>query len=236
VAPLFGPNAHGPAFDQSGARIVVFRTGRGFMGGRWRPEPVAERPVLHAIKVLDYNDDGHVEILTADNLGVALLERDSGFDGGWTGRRLISGASGDAPKRGSSEIQLGRLADGRRFLVTIDPWHGNEVAVCLAEGPATFGPRTVLDAGLKDGHALWVADVDRDGDDEIFAGYRGDGTSLLAFDYDGKNWTRSILDSAIAAQDLRGGDFNGDGVPDIVAIGGKTHNVVWYRPLRGPNP
>ena len=33
----------------------------------------------------------------------------------------------------------------------------------------------------------------------------------------------------IAAQDLRGGDLDGDGTPDVVAVGGSTHNVVWYR-------
>jgi glutathione S-transferase len=125
-----------------------------------------------------------------------------------------------------------RLADGRRFLATIDPWHGHEVAICFATDPAAmkpFGPRTVLDDTLDAGHALWVADVDGDGDDEVFAGFRGQGTSVLAYDFDGSAWTRTVLDDAIAAQDLRGGDLDGDGTPDVVAIGGATHNVVWYR-------
>ena len=43
---------------------------------------------------------------------------------------------------------------------------------------------------------------------------------------------RSVLDPAVTAQDLRGGDIDGDGTPDVVAIGGKSHNVVWYRPIR----
>ena len=33
----------------------------------------------------------------------------------------------------------------------------------------------MIDTTLKEGHALWVADVDGDGDDEVFAGYRGPG-------------------------------------------------------------
>ena len=40
---------------------------------------------------------------------------------------------------------------------------------------------------------------------------------------------RTVIDSEIAAQDLRGGDLDGDGTPDVVAVGGSTHNVVWYR-------
>jgi hypothetical protein len=128
---------------------------------------------------------------------------------------------------------VGRLQDGRRFLATIEPWHGTDVAVYLSETlkPLRFGPRSVIDTSLKEGHALWVADVDGDGDDEVFAGFRGAGASVLAYDFDGQSWTRTILDPDTAAQDLRGGDLDGDGTPDFVAIGGKSHNVVWYRPV-----
>jgi hypothetical protein len=232
VAPLFGPDARPPAYDQSPARVIVYHTRNYDAAGEWASEVVGDRPVLHAIKVLDFDDDGRAEVLTADNFGVALFDREAGPRGRWRSRPLTSGATGEAPKRGSSEVQVGRLADGSRFLATIDPWHGTEVAVYPASGPTSFGPRAVLDATLKDGHALWVADVDGDGDDEVFAGYRGPGTSVLAFDHDGQGWTRTVVDPAIAAQDLRGGDLDGDGTPDVVAIGGKTHNVVWFRPVR----
>jgi hypothetical protein len=186
--------------------------------------------VLHAIKVLDIDGDGRSEILTADNLGVTLFDRGSG--GAWSERALVQGEPGPAPRRGCSEIQVGRLANGQRFLATIEPWHGSEVAIYLAGTDGTFGPRQVVDSTLVDGHALWVADVDGDGDDEVFAGYRGRGARVLAFDFDGASrlWTRAVLDEAMATQDLRGGDLDGDGTPDVVAIGGRTHNVVWYRP------
>jgi hypothetical protein len=232
VAPIFGPGAKAPTYDQSPARIVVFRAAGAAGGTPWVGEAVGERPVLHAIRVLDEDGDGRSEVLTADNLGVALFDR--ARDGGWTERGLTPGAPGPAPRRGSSEIHVGRLSGRRRFLATIDPWHGQQVAVCLAEGASSFGPRQVLDSTLKDGHALWVADVNGDGDDEIFAGYRGPGTSVLVYAFDGrtKTWIRAVVDDAMAAQDLRGGDLDGDGTPDVVAIGGRTHNVVWYRPKR----
>ncbi len=79
--------------------------------------------------------------------------------------------------------------------------------------------------------------MDGDGDDEVFAGYRGAGDRVSVYDFDGKAWNRTVLDDAIAAQDLRGGDLDGDGTPDVVAIGGKTHNVVWYKFRANPrNP
>jgi hypothetical protein len=88
----------------------------------------------------------------------------------------------------------------------------------------------VIDSTLADGHALWVADVDGDGDDEVFAGHRGKDHRVSVYDFDGKGWNRTVLDQDIAAQDLRGGDLDGDGTPDVVAIGGQTRNVLWYRP------
>jgi hypothetical protein len=156
-------------------------------------------------------------------------------------RDLIPGASGLAPKRGSSEVHLGKLADGRTFLATIDPWHGSEVAVCVATPGGLglgreFGPRTVIDATLADGHALWVADVDGDGNDEVFAGHRGKDARVSVYRYDGKAWTRTVLDPGLTAQDLRGGDIDGDGTPDVVAIGGRSHNVLWFRPVRDKSP
>src|SRR5262249_21138262 len=131
---------------------------------------VAERRVLHAIEVIDADGDGRSDILTASNAGVDLFHGRS-----FEHRSMSVGAPGQAPKRGSSEIHLGRLADGRKFFATIEPWHGSQVVVCLAEGPSgdegafRFGPRDVIDDTLADGHALWVADVDGDGDDEVFA-------------------------------------------------------------------
>jgi hypothetical protein len=124
------------------------------------------------------------------------------------------------------------------FLATLEPWHGNQVAVYLGTNggsdPPHFPPREfsrlVLDETLADGHALWVADVDGDGDDEVFAGHRGKDHRVSMYELDeAKNaWNRTVLDREVAAQDLRGGDLDGDGTPDVVAVGGSTHNVIWY--------
>jgi hypothetical protein len=245
VAPIVGPTATGPGYDQSPARLVVFRAPEQPREGSWIEETAGERPLMHAIKVLDFDGDGRAEILSADNLGVSLFDRTPGPSGSWSTRNLVAGAPGSAPKRGSSEIHVGRLADGTRFLAAVEPWHGTEVAIYRADRPTgtgtgtgteSFGPRTVIDNTLRDGHALWVADVDGDGDDEVFAGFRGPGTSVLAYDFDGRTWTRTVLDPATASQDLRGGDLDADGIPDFVTIGGRSHNVVWYRPRRGAGP
>jgi hypothetical protein len=256
VAPIFGPSAKPPLFNQEPAHVVVFERRTDSLlgaeglavggvvlkarvsdrGPRWSLAHIGDAPVTHAIDVVDIDGDGHHEVLAASNLGVTRFDV-VGVTGGlalFQPETLAAGAPGEAPKRGSSEVHVGRLKDGRRYLATVEPWHGTEVAVYLSESlkPLRFGPRTVIDSSLKDGHALWVADVDGDGDDELFAGYRGAGTSVLAFDFNGKTWDRTVVDDKIAAQDLRGGDLDGDGTPDVVAVGGSTRNVVWYRPKK----
>jgi hypothetical protein len=233
VAPIFGLSAKPPAFDQEPAHLVVFDTGSDPKSGRWSSRIIGNAPVLHAIDVIDFDGNGFSDVLGASNLGVTrtMFAAIAGGSPTFQTESLAAGAPGDSPKKGASEVHTGRLKDGHRFLATVEPWHGTDVAVYLSESlkPLTFGPRTVIDSTLKEGHALWVADLDSDGDDEVFAGFRGQGTSLLMFDFNGTTWDRTVVDSAIAAQDLRGGDLDGDGAPDIVAVGGKTHNVVCYK-------
>ena len=242
VAPLFGPSARPPIFDQAPAELAIFDTGPDPKLGRWKSTMIVDRaPVLHAIELVDFEPmkpgGGLSAVLMASNRGVTSARVGGAISGGaFLNEKadLAPGAEGQAPKKGASEIHAGRLKDGRKFLATVEPWHGTEVVVYVPpqSQPLETGPRLVIDPTFKEGHALWVADVDGDGDDEIFGGDRGSTPGISMYDFDGKAWTRTVIDTGVAAQDLRGGDLDGDGVPDVVAIGGKTHNLVWYRPIR----
>ena len=241
VAPIFGPDAKPPTYDQDPAEVLVFKTGNNPKSGHWeRFSTGVKRPVIHAIQTFDA-DHGPGGFLAAHNLGVDLFR---GVPGGGFEPNSIShvpGKVGDAPARGASEVQFGSLQNMINtengnitqldFLVTVEPWHGNEVVVWNDQHPLTldFGDRTVLDDTLDEGHALGAADVDRDGDAEIFAGHRGEDHRISGYNFDGKTWNRTVIDREIAAQDLRIGDLTGDLMPDVVAVGGSTHNVILYR-------
>lgn len=232
IAPIFGSLAKPPAFQAQGARVALVRPDRDRPLEKFTVETLEpELPVMHAFEVVDFNRDGRADILTASNLGVSLLSLSADPSGTAPRVSVLSpGKAGPPPKRGSSEIHLGKLADGRRFLATIEPWHGTDVVVRreTRAGGAEFGPAETLDDSLTDGHALWVADVNGDGNDEVFAGHRGKDHRVSLYMIKNGKWERTVLDRGVAAQDLRGGDFNGDGAPDIAAIGGSTHNVVAY--------
>ncbi|MGC8639192.1 MAG: FG-GAP repeat domain-containing protein [Isosphaeraceae bacterium] len=237
AAPIFGPQARPPAYlgDATVLALEPRESPRA-----WLKHFVIKHPVIHAIEVGPIpTTSGHAVVLIADNKGISIVGEDMATDGtSWTlsTRILVPGASGKHPNRGCSEIHLGRLRDGLRFLATIEPWHGTDVVVWREQkaGSLDFGGRTALDTTLNEGHALWVADVDGDGDDEVFAGHRGIDHRVSVYDFDRSRdmWARRVIDRDIAAQDLRGGDLDRDGTPDIVAVGGATHNVIWYRPRR----
>jgi hypothetical protein len=230
VAPIFGPTTHPPAdtADPAELRVVSARKG---LKNPWTVELVGSDTVLHAIDVVDLDADGRDDLLTAGNSGVIWHRREASGD--WWHQKLVPGADGDAPNRGASEVHLGKLGPDRPFLATIEPWHGSVVVIYPGSDLlAQFGPRTVIDDTLDQGHALWVADVDGDGADEVFAGHRGTDARVSVYRFDGKDWVRTVIDRQITAQDLRGGDLDGDGTPDVVAVGGASHNVVWYHPIR----
>lgn len=248
VAPIFGPTAHPPDYRDP-ARLRILDPGEDPLKGVWNEAPIARRPVVHAIAVERSGEDTGL-LLTADNEGIGVIpftERPAKAailhgplrPGDFLVPEiatLITGTTGEDANRGCSEVHIGRInASQSRFIATIEPWHGSQVVIYSAGPNDQEGfRRLVVDDTLDGGHALWVADINGDGNDEVFAGHRGKSHRVAMYQFDPRSgrWDRAVIDSEIAAQDLRGGDLDGDGSPDVVAVGGSTHNVVWYRPRR----
>jgi hypothetical protein len=242
--PLLGYGAKEPDY-KGGAPLTWFEPPepllRGHVSatdtgkGAWLPHLIDDSlTVVHGVHIMDWDNDGRDEILTASFEGVHLFHSTgAGHDLRWTKTRLAAGDQASSPRRGSSEIGVGRL-DGRRFLATIEPWHGEHVVVYMRGKQGDLWSRYAVDDSFRDGHALACADLDGDGNDEIVAGFRGPGTSLYVYysvDPSGLKWERQTLDTQMAASGVVVADINGDGLADVVAIGASTANVQWYENL-----
>ncbi len=221
-APLTAADASGP--DYRGHPPLVY-----YRPGEWKRLLIGDENegVMHGIFVVDWDGDGRDEILTASFVGVHLYKRLP--DGRWTRNEIVKGDPAPWPRCGTSDIAVGHLGN-RRFLCAIEPWHGNQVVVYReAEGSWL---RHVVDNSFVDGHAVYAADLDGDGRDEIVAGYRGRGGGVFIYtaaDESGSRWIRHDLDgSGMSAASCAIIDLNGDGKPDIACIGSASANLKWY--------
>jgi hypothetical protein len=243
VAPLFGRNSTTAKnhVDGSPVRLLAYKIPPDPIRDRWVPEGLDESlHVVHNFFPIESASGKGMDVLTASYEGVNLLTHD--VSGKWNGRHLGEGNQAD-PKssRGSSEVKQGKLKNGRRFVATIEPWHGNQVVVYTPPADVANGlwQRHVVDERLKWGHAVWCADLDGDGDDELVIGVRDNfseqpqerrGVRIYkAVGGSAEKWARHIIeDGGVAVEDLAAADLNGDGRIDIVAVGRQTHNIRIY--------
>ena len=182
-------------------------------------------------------DDGAEQTLTASEEGITWIRKSDA--NGFQVTRIASGAQGNSPaEQGSGEVKTGQLSSSTSLIATIEPMHGNQVVVYIGNNVTDEKQqRIVLDDTFSQGHAIWCADLDGDGADEIIAAYRNPGTGPVkgpgifiyqADDDRGQNWTRTMLDPMMACEDLWCDDFNDDGKVDILAGGRATHDVNLY--------
>ena len=179
-APLTGARAEAPEYRDH-APLVFYRP------GEWKRELIGEenQGVVHGIYVIDWDGDGRDDILTASFVGIDLYKL--GKDGRWSRTEIAKGDPAAWPKSGSSDIAVGR-AGGERYIAAIEPWHGNQVVVYGQKGAAW--QRKVMDDSLVDGHTIWTADLNGDGNDEIIAGFRGGSHSVFVYYSGSGQWTK----------------------------------------------
>jgi hypothetical protein len=242
--PLMGRESTKDAnwMDGRPVRITAYRIPKDPTKDRWEPVVVNEDlHVIHNFHPIARADGKGSDVLAASYEGVNLLSR----DGDKRQRQHIGEGNQANPKsnRGASEIKQGKLKNGKKYIATIEPWHGNQVVVYTEpkEPGQKLWDRHVIDEQLRWGHGVWCADLDGDGGEELIIGVRDDPAKGDTFkerrgvriykplDEAGTKWARKIIDDGgVAVEDLAAADLNGDGKIDIVAVGRQTHNLRIY--------
>lgn len=186
--------------------------------------------MTHNFDPVQWDEDAAEELLIAGREGVFAV---NWVDGAFKRIRLAGDESG-----GAGEVRSGKLANGKSFVATVEPMHGTNLVVYIAQ--ATQGgrwERNVLDSSLVDGHALACGDFTKMGGDQIVVGWRAMGKPdarvgiklFTPLDAEGRKWRQtSVDDNTMACEDLCLADLDGDGMLDIVASGRATRNVKIY--------
>ena len=230
-----------------GVRLLAFAIPKNPKTDPWTSRVLdASMNRMHNHWHLDWDGDGIDDTVTSSQEGVHLIQpsavrRDVAT---WQVTKLGNGATGEKPEaKGAGEIKVGKLKGGPRFIVTVEPMHGQACVVYVEPkaGEKTadgLWPRHVIDATLNRGHALWTCDIDGDGGDEIVLGFSDPGPGPIkgpgvfvykADDVTATKWTKHTIDDGdMATEDLICADLNGDGKLDIVAGGRASHNVKLY--------
>jgi hypothetical protein len=237
VAPLHGRDTKSPKWGEGhGVRLLRYAVPKDPLKESWQPEVIDESfHALHNFFAGNFDNDPADEVITSSLEGVYLLDRDE--DGKWN-KRMLGEGNDEEGTPGAGEIKVGKFRSGKRYLATIEPWHGHQLVVYI-EPAKTGAPwtRRVLDAKLKQGHALGCANLDSDGDEELVAGWREasdpnlrPGVAIYDPQDEGWNGGRKYLldDGGMATEDLALADLNQDGFIDVVAAGRATHNIKIY--------
>jgi len=184
--------------------------------------------LVHAVQPLDWDGDGHDDVLTAGFSGVFVHH--SKKDGTWERRQIAVGDTAPWPAGGASEVQVGKIG-GKQFFVTIEHFHGAMVVVYTQNGKGGY-QRQVIDDKLAGGHALVLTDFDGDGRPEIVAAGTGGRANMFYYkaeDAAGQKWSRSLVDDDISPSSCVSADINGDTRPDLVCMDGRSPNhLKWY--------
>jgi hypothetical protein len=245
VVPLMGRNASKAAnwTDGRPVRILDYPIPADPIKGPWTPRVLSESlHVVHGVCAIPADRRKGADLLVASYDGISRLSPFGASSQRWSIKPIGAGNQ-EAPTqaRGSSEVGFGKLRGGSPFIAAIEPWHGNQVVIYTPnDTPDKLWDRDVKDSRLRWGHALACADLDGDGIDEVIVGVRDDpkltdsfpdkrGLRIYRFVDESRRWDRQLIDSgAVAIEALAVGDLNGDGRPDIVAVGRQTGNVRIY--------
>lgn len=226
VLPLHGKgNKNG---EGEGVKLMGYRPGKD-LAADWQTFLIHQGfHSAHNFDPVKWHGTKGDSFLVACREGVQLLQPG---EKSWSAQALT--------EAGAGEVRMGKLPDGRSFIATIEPMHGNAVVINPENKDGMWSDkRVVVDETLNQGHALVTGDFLGLGYDQVVAGWReptGDEMKVGLRLYvptgkDGSAWKLHAVidDNNMACEDLKTVDLNGDGRLDLIASGRATKNVIIY--------
>jgi hypothetical protein len=180
----------------------------------------------------DLDGDGDLDLTAADADGRCLYWFENDGWGNFT-RHIIQE---NHPQPRLERHALGDVnGDGRLDVVIVENWHGDLLWFENSGTPADgklWKQHEITLGGLPWAYDVALADLDGDGDLDVAAS-SWKGNAVAWFENAGAPgegpWIKHLIDEDLAeARTIRVADFNGDGLPDLLATGAAANRVVWY--------
>ena len=237
-APLLGEHSAAPTYDQDKASMFWYAP------TDWKRHLLANDipGIIHRVRPVVWDAGKREQFLVASFEGVALYRSTGSGDGMTFEKQLLSsGHVAKAPRLGASDVGVGKQ-DGRRFLASVEPWHGNEVVIYTESG-GTWHRRVIFDK-VSSGHEIAVVDLNGDGKDDVVANDNGRVTQqnpnatpgvhvfFAPADPASGEWQYRRIEDKAAMNGCVSADVNGDRMPDIVCTGAGGA-IRWYENLSG---
>jgi len=179
-----------------------------------------------SLQVGDVDNDGDIDVLASYNNNEIVWYENLDGQGDLTSKNVIT------PQMGyPSSIYLADInGDSFRDLVFSNKF-SDEIGYFLnTDGLGNFGPKQVISSGVESPSAIYVLDVDEDGDQDIIANTESS-SKLIWFENDGIANFSSSLEITVNAERINhitSADFNADGKPDLLTSSYDDDQIAWY--------
>ena len=184
-----------------------------------------------SVVAVDFDGDGDLDILINGHTSyrISWYENLDG-QGNFGPKQIVDGTGGYANMVAAADI----TGDGAMDIISVSPGD-NEVAWFEnMDGLGNFGPKKTITNTLTKAWAVYIADLDNDGDMDVLATsvetYGGEVVWFENLDGQGNFSEKKVISTEVMSpRSVTAADIDGDGDMDVISASQNDNKIAWYK-------